>query len=336
MHHFFGWPDEIVLLCISSLDQSDISRITQACRHAQRLLTPTLYAIGYRTALPWAAKNNQKQTVEHALKYSRPEKTVLFKALVAAAQHDHVEIAELLLDHSAPTELELELEEGQASAGIFHYEARPWKHSPLVAAIVAGHPAVVSLLLAHDARTDVPGQWGYSPLHHACEKHKAPVCVPLLLAAGADVHARNQDGMTALDLASEHRGYRRTPSRAILRHLFLATGGSVLALPSSSGASIVRRIISNGDEDCKRPVLEFGISLIPAIASSEILLAAAAVGDEENVKELLQVGAQGLDVEGTTDRAGNNTLMLAVKHGHNAVLQVILQRVGGKIQIRRN
>ncbi|KAJ0414710.1 hypothetical protein BJY00DRAFT_294597 [Aspergillus carlsbadensis] len=51
MDYFFSLPVEIILLCVSSLDESDISRLVQTCRRAQSLLTPTLYAIGYRTAL---------------------------------------------------------------------------------------------------------------------------------------------------------------------------------------------------------------------------------------------------------------------------------------------
>ncbi|CEL09252.1 hypothetical protein ASPCAL12391 [Aspergillus calidoustus] len=332
MVDFFGLPNEIILLCVSTLDQSDIFQLLQTCRYAQTILTPTLYAIGYGAALLWAAARNQKQTVERALRYSQPEANVLFKALLAAALHGHVEIAEQLLDHGAPTELQQEDEQLQARPRLF--QANPPDDSPLVAAIVAGHPAIVSLLLARGARTDIAGQWGYFPLHHASDQHEGPSCLSLLLAAGADVHARNQDGMTALDLASGDGLHGRTPSSGIIRELLLAEGGSVLSLLTSNRSSIARKLISTGDEDCQRLVLEFGIPRMLPVAPSVVLLAAAAVGDEAIVSELLQ--RRDLDVNGTTDLAGNNAVMLAAKHGHSDVFRRMLPHIAGGVHSRRN
>ncbi|KAL3440170.1 ankyrin repeat-containing domain protein [Aspergillus insuetus] len=334
MDNFLGLPVEIVLLCISYLDQDDISQLVRSCRHAQTLLTPTLYAIGYATALPWAATKNQKQAIESALKHGQPEQNVLFKALIGAAQHGHVEIAELLLDHGAPTELERELEEEQAPTGLFHFQSSPSKNSPLVAAIVAGYPATVSLLLARGAKTDVADRWGYFPLHHACEQRKVPSCVSLLLAAGANVDACSRDGMSAVQLAAGNGRDGCAPSSAILRDLLTATDGRILTVITRSGASIEREVISNGDSVCHRLVLEFGMPLIPRMSPSVLLLAAAAVGDRDIVKELLQ--QRDIDVQYTTDLKGNNAPMLAAKYGHSAVLLIILSQVARDIQYWRN
>jgi ankyrin repeat protein len=331
MVDLFGLPNEIILLCVSALDQSDIFQLLRTCRYAQTILTPTLYAIGYGAALLWAAARNQKQIFARALRYSQPETNVLFKALLAAAQHGHVEIAEQLLDHGAPTELQQEDEQLQASPRLLR--GYPPDDSPLVAAIVAGHPAIVSLLLARGARTDVAGQRGYFPLHHASDQHEAPSCVSLLLAAGADVHARNQDGMTAFDLASGDGLYGRRPSSGILRELLLSEGGSMLSL-TSNRASIARKLISTGDEDCQRLVLEFGIPRMLPVAPSVVLLAAAAVGDEAIVSELLQ--RRDLDVERTTDLTGNNAPMLAAKHGHSDVFRRMLPHITGGVHSGRN
>ncbi|KAL3486674.1 ankyrin repeat-containing domain protein [Aspergillus germanicus] len=335
MTHFLGLPDELVLLCISLLDQSDISRLVRTCRHAQSLLTPTLYTIGYGTALPWAAKNNEKEMIGKVLEYCQPKGNELFRALTAAAQHGHVEIAELLLDHGAPTDLQPG--DRQQPARFDTFAGKVTNQSPLLGATVGGYPSVISLLLARGARVDVADRHGYYPLHYACEQHEAPDCVSVLLAAGADVHACNKSGLTAVDLASGDGLYRRTPCNAILREVLLATRGSVLAFPSSgNGVSVARKLISNGDEDCKRMVLEFGMPLVPAISPSEILLAAAAIGDVPTVKQLLQVDDNDLDAEGTTDLAGNNALMLAAKHGHSAVFQIILQHIGNEVLSERN
>jgi ankyrin len=325
MAHLFDLPAEIVLLLASLLDHSDISRLVQTCRYAQGLLTRTLYAIGCKTALLCAVAKNKKQTAENALKYGRPKLPVLFRALVGAAQLGNVKIAELLLNHGAPTELEFELEGGQPPTGLFFFDEGPSKDSPLVAAIVADYPEIVSLLLDRGARTDVADRHSWLPLHHACDQHTTPSCVSLLIAAGANVHARTWDGMTAAELAAGKGRNASAPSSGILHALLTATDGRILADRTTRGESIARHVISNGDGECQRLVLEFGMPLTPTISPSELLLAAAAVGDEGVVSEILQ--QRDLDVQGTTELEGNNAPMLAAKHGHSSVFQTIAPHV---------
>jgi ankyrin repeat protein len=325
MAHLFDLPAEIVLLFASLLDHSDITRLVQTCRYAQRLLTRTLYAIGCKTALLWAVAKNKKQTAKNALRFGRPKLPVLFRALVGAAQLGNVEITELLLNHGAPTELEFEREGGQPPAGLFFFDEGPSKDSPLVAAIVADYPEIVSLLLDRGARTDVADRHGWLPLHHACHQHTTQSCVSLLIAAGANVHARSWDGTTAGELAAGEGSNASALSSGILRALLTATNGRILADRTTSGESIARHVISNGDGECQRLVLEFGMPLMPAISPSELLLAAATVGDEGFVSEILE--QRDLDVQGTTDLEGNNAPMLAAKHGHSSVFQTIAPHV---------
>ena len=56
------------------------------------------------------------------------------------------------------------------------------------------------LLLTHGANANACDNWNYTPLHEAAIKGKLDVCV-VLLQNGADVHIRNSDNKTAIDLA---------------------------------------------------------------------------------------------------------------------------------------
>ncbi|KAL2783457.1 hypothetical protein BJX66DRAFT_318484 [Aspergillus keveii] len=70
-----------------------------------------------------------------------------------------MEMAELLLDRGAPTDLQPG--KRQRPARFHTFAGKVTNQSPLLAAIVGGHPSVVSLLLARGARTDVADRHGY-------------------------------------------------------------------------------------------------------------------------------------------------------------------------------
>ena len=55
-------------------------------------------------------------------------------------------------------------------------------------------------MLTHGANANACDKWNYTPLHEAAAKGKLDVCV-VLLQHGADIHIRNDDNKTAVDLA---------------------------------------------------------------------------------------------------------------------------------------
>jgi len=73
----------------------------------------------------------------------------------------------------------------------------------LRAQVLEGHTAVVELLLAAGADVDAKNNYGWTALHYAAAYGHADV-VELLLEAGADIKAKNNSGGTALHYAAAY------------------------------------------------------------------------------------------------------------------------------------
>lgn len=127
-----------------------------------------------------------------------------------AAEHGDLAMLDLLAQHGA-------MADGGAGA-------EPWGNTPLY--FILGHYAGLAhdvdvrrgatWLLAHGAnpnRVCYPDQSGETPLHVAA-RHWDAAMIELLVAHGADIHARRKDGRTVLTLA-ELNG--RTSAAAALR-----------------------------------------------------------------------------------------------------------------------
>ena len=97
---------------------------------------------------------------------------------------------------------------------------------------VYGDTAVVEALLAAGADVQARDRSGYTPLHAAAALNKNPTVLELLLLAGADPDARNSNDETALDLAfrrpplEKREVLRSYPIPAAVRALQRGVGGS--------------------------------------------------------------------------------------------------------------
>lgn len=108
-----------------------------------------------------------------------------FAALHLAAFFGRPAVARLLLDRGA--------------------DPNPWATGdlyvqPLHSAVAGGHEAVAELLIHGGADVGAPQRGGYTPLMGAAQNGMAAT-VQLLLARGADPKARNEDVLTAAELA---------------------------------------------------------------------------------------------------------------------------------------
>ncbi|XP_030647094.1 tankyrase, TRF1-interacting ankyrin-related ADP-ribose polymerase b isoform X2 [Chanos chanos] len=101
-----------------------------------------------------------------------------------AAGYNNLEVAEYLLEHGADVN-------AQDKGGLI----------PLHNAASYGHVDIAALLIKFNTCVNATDKWAFTPLHEAAQKGRTQLCA-LLLAHGADPTMRNQEGQTALDLAT--------------------------------------------------------------------------------------------------------------------------------------
>lgn len=78
----------------------------------------------------------------------------------------------------------------------------PMQVRPLHSAVSSGQTRIAGMLVAAGANVNARQQGGWTPLHGAAHNGDLPM-LELLLASGADPGAANDDGKTAIDLARE-------------------------------------------------------------------------------------------------------------------------------------
>jgi ankyrin repeat protein len=181
----------------------------------------------------------------------------------------------------------------------------------LVQQAVAAQPRLLSTTVERD------GQGGWTPLHLAVAAGHTSL-VEALAAAGADLAALTEGGLSPLHLALEHSPdlvavLRRlgapvdAASAAFLGDVALLTGaldGGAPPIDPATGVDLLSRAAAGGSVATVRVLLDRG-----ADPDSGALHAAAAVGATPVVELLLQAGA---DVDGRDRDTGRTPLHTTV------------------------
>lgn len=71
------------------------------------------------------------------------------------------------------------------------------------------HVDIAALLIKFNTCVNATDKWAFTPLHEAAQKGRTQLCA-LLLAHGADPTMKNQEGQTALDLATVTASVKQT------------------------------------------------------------------------------------------------------------------------------
>jgi ankyrin repeat protein len=302
-----------------------------------------------RSALVEAAEGGHERVVETLLAGGAGDGG---SALVAAAQAGHTDTVRVLLRAGVPADAREERTPGRTAliaaaevnltltvpATEVHVDEQdrgPWE------AVVDGRVIeVIGLLLQAGADVNGRDREGRTALIAAAARknmihvHTEPErgrilhwqretialsVVRLLLEAGADVHAQDEAGDTALmKLADVDRRWCPSPVEAV--RVLLAAGARV-DLRDCTGATALVHAARQGDEAVLRALLEAGADLeARTMDGSTALLAAAATSPPDAVLPLLHAGA---DVH-ARNRQGR-TALLELLHHHFAGVEECLQ-----------
>jgi RNA polymerase sigma factor (sigma-70 family) len=140
-----------------------------------------------------AARNGNVTMVKLLLDYGAVMHTRKYNALSAAAQFNHKEVVQLLLDRGADAS-------GRSKQCVSREIEVAVGSTPLRLAALKGYREIVKLLLEHGAIVDASGQTGRTALHWASLKGRREI-VKLLLDHGADIYAKDELGRSPFDWA---------------------------------------------------------------------------------------------------------------------------------------
>jgi ankyrin repeat protein len=161
----------------------------------------------------------------------------------------------------------------------------------------SSHPDVVRLLL--EAGADVHGDGSaYAPLHRAVSSQPASVVIDCLLAAGAEIEVREEyDGLTPLLLAAE------IGATVAARHL-VARGADVDARDAEGMTPLMHAVVAGDGGGMVSLLVQAGadVNARDDAGTTPLLYATANVKERETIRLLVQAGADGSarDAKGVT------------------------------------
>ena len=162
-------------------------------------------------------KQNKMQELKDAINSAsdlEAKDYLYFTPLHLACYHGLLEIVELLLEKGANV-----------------HSKSVYQHTPLQIATLSSSrncPSIISTLLKHSARIDVPDYIGNTALHLATKSGKTGI-VMKLIKKGANVNARNNDGRAPLHFAAKS-GFNKITE-------FLVKNGAFLGIKDNKGLS---------------------------------------------------------------------------------------------------
>jgi uncharacterized protein len=182
--------------------------------------------------------------------------------------------------------------------------------SPLIHAVIHGHPDVIALLLEADADLSATGSDGWNALHVAVKLGRMDI-VETLIAAGSDTQARLPDGANALQIALQ------APNQGVdLIRLLRANTKTPDTLTLAARVGDVETILA---------LIEAGANVdLPGKGGQSPLEVAAAAGQTAAVRALLTGGAD----PGFESDTGISPLEVAAAKGHVETAAILIKHGG--------
>lgn len=326
--------------------------LVQAARHGHVQVCQMMLAAGFdlnavdkhrHTALSGACEDGRLEVAEYLLSFGGTPNLAdssYRSPLVEACRSGHYDLVQLLLTHGAD---------------VNNHDEHGW--TPLKFAADKGHMRILELLIANGANVDYKGpgdplgSWtasdpldqlvksSFTPLMNAIDS-RCHDATKLLLACGADVGARSENGLTPLVLAARQRDFHAT-------QLILEAGADIndasedgytalMFAAAEADTSLVAHLINHGADVnavCKAGMspLVFAANeghyftvelLLSAGADPNIALWFAIREDRQGICRLLL----GNGADPNVRKSGQMTpLMLAVQNGRDTIVGLLLE-----------
>lgn len=221
-------------------------------------------------------------------------------------------------------------------------------YTALMYATIRNHADAAKFLLHKGASVNLKSIEGTTALHVAAARCRNCVILQHLLAENADVHARDNDGMTPLNIASSNgfleaaeflleygADVNTVDSRKLetpLMHAVVGSHETVVDMLLRRGASIsmcncygsnaLVYACSNGNDNIVRSLLAQGAFVNDKSYKTNPLFIAADRGHISVVKELLKSNA---NVNALTSDDNVTSLYVAAKKGHLEVVEALIE-----------
>lgn len=190
--------------------------------------------------------------------------------------------------------------------------------TPLHIAAQYAESRMIRLLLVHCANVEAVDELGRTPLHAACDGEAAQECVAILLDAGANVDARDEDGFTVLETAIRD-------DQSELALLLLARGANVENRDHDGRTPLFIAVEYKRDWAIKS-LLENGADLATRNAHGNTALYDAVDSSNESVvRTLLDHGAMTKTAVDQGKGHGDALLHCAVRGANVAILEMLLE-----------
>ncbi|KAJ6073049.1 hypothetical protein N7467_011134 [Penicillium canescens] len=292
--------------------------------------------------LCWAARNGFEKLVTFILNtgkysFSPPIYIAGRTALQAAAEQDHLEIAKLLLDHGANTNvsplkhgrtaLQVAAEQNHLEmaklllshrADINAFPTNDYGRTAIQAAAEQNHFEMVKLLLSSGAKVNAPAgpTHGRTAIQAAAERNHLDM-VKLLLSHGADTNAspRSIYGRTAIQAAAEQNHFEMV-------ELLLSSGADINAPPEHThGRTAIQAASERNHLEMVKLLLSHGadINALPGAMGGQAALRIAAEQNHLEMAKLLL--SHGADINASS--YGRTAIEAAEERNHFEMVELL-------------
>ena len=185
---------------------------------------------------------------------------------------------------------------------------------------------MIQVLLAAGAELEVRDEDGFTPLHQAA-MNKNPAVSKALLAAGADLKVRDKWGNTPL-----HRAAARNENSAVVQVLLAA--GAELEVRDEDGFTPLNRAAMNENSAVIQALIDAGADLKVRDKWGLTPLHRAARDNENSaVVQILLAAGAGAELE-VRDKWGLTPLHRAARDNENSAVVQVLLAAGAELEVR--